>query len=162
MLSFRQFLLEYDFDQFFRGVSPSEMGYEKNNGPVRPSISKTVNRANSKILSILRRLQQDGKLTQIGYHPSADLPLPSEMSQGELELLRSHAVEHLKGAEEMEFNHAAHELVASDPIANIILQNLGGVQGTVNKKDSRSSLESRRGGAGTNLMIALNKMLPLQ
>jgi len=156
MLSFKHFLLEYDFDQFFRGMSPSELGYDKKMAtktkPVRPSISGSIGRADSRMLSTLRRLHQEGKLTQIGYHPSVDLPLPSEMSQGDLELLRSHADKHLEGFEKMEFNQAAHDLVASDPIANITLQNLGGARGT----DPRgwSSAESRRGGSGENLMIA--------
>jgi len=153
MLSFKQFLLEYDFDQFIRGVSPNELGYsDTEDAPVRPSISTSVVRANSKMLSILRRLHQEGKLTQIGYHPSTDLPDPSKMTQEDLEELRSHAAEHLEGFEKLEFNQAAHDLVASDPIANITLQNLGGARGT--DPSGWSSAESRRGGAGQNLMIA--------
>ena len=116
------------------------------------SISRSVVRANSKMLSVLRRLHQEGKLTQIGYHPSTDLPVPSKMTQGDLELLRSHADKHLEGSEKLEFNQAAHILVASDPIANIELQDLGGVRGT--NPQGRGSEESRRGGAGQNLMIA--------
>jgi hypothetical protein len=74
------------------------------------------------------------------------------MSQGDLELLRSHADKHLGGFEKLEFNQAAHVLVATDPMANIELQNLGGASGTDQK--GWSSAESRRGGAGHNLMIA--------
>lgn len=156
MLSFKHFLLEYDVDQFVRGMSPSELGYSEKMAtkyaPVRPSISRSVVRANSKMLSVLRRLHQEGKLTQIGYHPSTDLPVPSKMTQGDLELLRSHAAKHLKGSEESEFNLAAHILVVTDPRANIELQNMGGVRGT--NPQGRGSEESRRGGAGENLMIA--------
>lgn len=156
MISFKQFLLEYDVDQFVRGMSTRELGYDEKmateNAPVRPSISKSVMRANSKMLSVLRRLHQEGKLTQIGYHQSTDLPVPSKMTQGDLELLRSHAAQHLDGFEKLEFNQAANILVVSDPIANIELQNMGGVRGT--NPQGKGSEESRRGGAGENLMIA--------
>lgn len=156
MISFKQFLLEYDVDRLVRGMSPNELGYSERMAteyaPVRPSISRSVVRANSKMLSILRRLHQEGKLTQIGYPPSTDLPVPSKMTQGDLELLRSHAAKHLGGSEESEFNKAADILVVTDPIANEELQNLGGVRGT--NPQGEESEESRRGGAGQNLMIA--------
>ena len=156
MISFKQFLLEYDVDQFVRGMSPSELGYDKKMAtktkPVRPSISGSIGRADTMMLSTLRRLHQEGKLAQIGYHPSTDLPVPSKMTQGDLELLRSHADKHLEGSEKLQFNQAAHILVVSDPRANIELQDLGGVRGT--NPQGRGSEESRRGGAGQNLMIA--------
>ena len=156
MISFKQFLLEYDVDQFVRGMSPRELGYSEKMAtktkPVRPSISGSIGRADTKMLSVLRRLHQEGKLAQIGYHPSTDLPVPSKMTQGDLELLRSHAAKHLEGSEKLEFNQAAHILVVSDPRANIELQDLGGVRGT--NPQGRGSEESRRGGAGQNLMIA--------
>lgn len=147
MLSFKKFLLEYDVDSLFRGIPMSKK--------VRPSLSTgNVIRSSDKMRDILARLNKEGKLNTLGYKPFDVIEPPHMMDQEELERHRSEAEQHLTGSERMELNAAAQELVLTDPLSNIELQNMGGVRGT--NPRGRGSEESKRP-AGENLMAKRKK-----
>lgn len=147
MLSFRKFLLEYDVDSLFRGIPMPKK--------VRPSLSTgNVIRSSDKMRDILARLHKEGKLNTLGYKPFDVVEPPHMMDQTELERHRSAAEQHLTGSERMELNAAAQELVLTDPLSNVELQNIGGVRGT--NPRGRGSEESKRP-AGENLMAKRKK-----
>jgi hypothetical protein len=129
MLSFRQYLVEYDFDPNIRGMSPTEMGLPTGTGPVRPSISKVGEDADRELMPIIQRLASEGKLSNIGINSDSEIPKPSEMPLKRLHRLSVAAGEHLDGLDQAVWNIHTHKLVAHHPKANLTAQNLGGVAG---------------------------------
>lgn len=149
MLSFKKFLLEYNVDSIIRGVPIPKT--EK----VKPSLSTgNVLKSSDKMRDILARLHREGKLDALGYKPFDVIEPPHMMDQEELERHRAEAAKHLSGSTEMELNSAAQELVLTDPMANVELQDFGGVRGT--NPRGQGSDESRRP-AGENLMASRRK-----
>jgi len=149
MLSFIQYLVEYDFDPNIRGMSPTEMGLPTGTGPVRPSISKVGEDADRELMPIIQRLANEGRLSNIGIETDSEIPIPSEMSLKKLHRLSVAAGEHLDGLDQAVWNIHIHKLVAHHPKANFTLQNLGGT----GEPD-----EFRGTPALTNLLIASRRL----
>ena len=129
MLSFKKFLLEYDFDPNIRGMSKTEMGIPTGTGPVKPSISKVGEDADRELMPVIQRLASEGKLSNVGIGINKEIPKPSEMSLKRLHRLSVAAGEHLDGLDQTVWNIHMHRLVAHHPKANLTAQNLGGVAG---------------------------------
>jgi hypothetical protein len=119
MLSFRQYLVEYDFDPNIRGMSPTEMGLPTGTGPVRPSISKVGEDADRELMPIIQRLAGEGKLSNIGINSDSEIPKPSEMPLKRLHRLSVAAGEHLDGLDQAVWNIHTHKLVAHHPKENL-------------------------------------------
>jgi hypothetical protein len=129
MLSFRKFLLEYDFDPNIRGMSPTEMGISTGTGPVRPSISKVGEDADRELMPIFQRLASEGRLSNVGIGIDSEIPRPSTMHLKDLHRLSIAAGEHLDGIDQAVLNIHLHKLVAHHPKGNLAAQSLGGPAG---------------------------------